>query len=153
MSYSTNDTNNLLGQELSEAVILFHQAVAQNLGMSATEWKCLDILRKSGPIQAKKLANETGLTTGAITGIIDRLEKKNYVKRERNDSDRRSVIIQPIFRQDLLEKVIPIFSSLGQAMGELAKQFTQEELIAIQRFINGSIKILVQQRKAIKDKK
>ena len=149
MKSTPDDASNLLGQELSEAVLLFHQTVAQKVGLSATEWKCLDILRRSGPVPARTLSDETGLTTGAITGIIDRLEKNGYVKRERNKLDRRSIIIQPLYRQDLIDKVVPIFNSLGEAMVVLSNQFSNDELKAIRKFMEGSILILKEQRKKL----
>ncbi|MGH2460296.1 MAG: MarR family winged helix-turn-helix transcriptional regulator, partial [Chloroflexota bacterium] len=79
-----NETGNLLGRELSTAVVLFHEAIAERLGMSATEWKCLDVLGRAGPITARELAEQTGLTTGAITGLVDRLERAGYVRRVPN---------------------------------------------------------------------
>ena len=52
----------LLGRELSTAVILFHQAVAERAGLTATDWKCLDLLDRMGPLTAGQLADEVGLT-------------------------------------------------------------------------------------------
>jgi hypothetical protein len=71
-----------LGRELSAAVVLFHEAVAAQLGMSATEWRCLSLLSQQGPATAGRLAQLSGFTTGAITGIVDRLERAGYARRE-----------------------------------------------------------------------
>ena len=62
-------------RETSTVTILFHQAIADRLGMNVTDHKCAGILSRSGPITAGELARRTGLTTGAITGVIDRLEQ------------------------------------------------------------------------------
>ncbi len=62
-------------RETSTVTILFHQAIADRLGMNVTDHKCAGILARSGPITAGELARRTGLTTGAITGVIDRLEQ------------------------------------------------------------------------------
>ncbi len=82
-------------RELSTATILFHQAVADRLGMNVTDHKCAGILTQSGPITAGDLAVRTGLTTGAVTGVIDRLEKAGFVRRVRDGTDRRRVIVEP----------------------------------------------------------
>src|SRR5579862_3079248 len=82
-------------RQLSAATILFHQAVADRLGMNITDHKCADILARTGPITAGELARRTGLTTGAITGVIDRLEKAGFVRRVRDENDRRRVIVEP----------------------------------------------------------
>jgi hypothetical protein len=74
----------MFGRELSETVILYHEAIARKIGISATEWKCLELLTRKRPVTAKHLAEASGLTTGAITGIVDRLEKVGYVSREDN---------------------------------------------------------------------
>src|SRR6266852_1771624 len=82
-------------REMSAATIMFHQAIADRLGMNITDHKCADILSRTGPITAGELAQRTGLTTGAITGVIDRLEKAGFVCRAKDPSDRRRVILSP----------------------------------------------------------
>src|SRR5215831_20090383 len=72
-------------RELSAATIMFHQAIADRLGMNVTDHKCADILLRTGPITAGELAQRTGLTTGAITGVIDRLEQAGFVRRAKED--------------------------------------------------------------------
>jgi DNA-binding MarR family transcriptional regulator len=131
-----------LGRELSSAVILFHEAVASRLGMSATEWKCLGLLGQHGPSTAGRLAELSGFTTGAITGIVDRLEKAGYVRRESNPRDRRSVIIHPVRSRELGEQVAPIFASLGRAMAELTGRYSARELAVIQDYFERTIQVL-----------
>lgn len=131
-----------LGQELSTAVVLFHEAIASQLGMSATEWKCLGLLDQHGPSTAGKLAQLSGFTTGAITGIVDRLEQAGYAKREPNPNDRRSIIICAQGLGEFKQRVGPIFASLGRAMGTLAGRYRSEELAAIQSYLEGMIQVL-----------
>src|SRR5262245_4409010 len=83
-------------RQLSTATILFHQAIADRLGLNVTDHKCADILLRTGPVTAGELARQTGLTTGAITGVIDRLEKAGFVRRIRDADDRRRVIVEPL---------------------------------------------------------
>jgi DNA-binding MarR family transcriptional regulator len=131
-----------LGRELSTAVILFHEAVASRLGLSAAEWKCLGLLDEGGPATAGRLAERSGFTTGAITGIVDRLEKAGYVRREPNPKDRRSVIIQPVPNRALREQVTPIFASLGRAMAAVAGRYSARELAAIHDYLERTIQTL-----------
>jgi DNA-binding MarR family transcriptional regulator len=140
----------LLGRELSTAVVLFHQAVADTLGLSATEWKCIDVLVRSGPTTAKQLAELAGLTTGGVTGVVDRLERAGYVRREANPKDRRSVIIHPHRIERINARAGPIFGALGQAMVELASRFSPEELEVVQRFLVGMTDVLRAQTTALR---
>src|SRR5215468_4932005 len=91
-------------REMSAATVMFHQAVADRLGMNITDHKCADILARTGPITAGDLARRTGLTTGAITGVIDRLEREGFVRRVRDPHDRRRVIVEPVVKR--MEQVI-----------------------------------------------
>src|SRR5699024_4194273 len=60
--------------DLSTAVVLFHEAIAQRLGLSAADLKALGLIMRDGPLTAGALAQRTGLTPGAVTGLVDRLE-------------------------------------------------------------------------------
>src|SRR5215831_9951895 len=122
----------LMGEfrQLSAATIMFHQAVADRLGMNVTDHKCADILERNGPMTAGELAQRTGLTTGAITGVIDRLEEAGFARRAKDPGDRRRVIIEPCRKR--LERVIaPLFESMARATDELCARFTTEELAVI----------------------
>src|SRR5437016_14634192 len=72
---------------------IFSQTVADSAGISSSDLECLDFLNLEGRVTAGRLAEVTGLTTGAITGVVDRLEKAGFVRRERDDNDRRKVFI------------------------------------------------------------
>src|SRR5688572_30625000 len=82
-------------RELCERTNLLHQAIAERVGLSATELKCIEFANRARrPITAGELAELTGLSTGAITGIVDRLEKASFVRREKDPKDRRQVYIR-----------------------------------------------------------
>jgi DNA-binding MarR family transcriptional regulator len=125
-----------LGDEfrrLSTATILFHQAVADRLGMHVTDHKCADILLQTGPITAGELARRTGLTSGTITAVIDRLEKAGFVRRAKDPGDRRRVVIEPLAGR-IEEKIGPLFQSMAHAMAELCAQYSTRELALIRDF-------------------
>src|SRR5688572_19438670 len=97
----------IVGFRLSTATILFHAAVADRLGINVTDVKCYSLLRQRGAMTAGELSEKTGLTTGAITGVVDRLEKAGLVQRRRDAHDRRRVIVELLHNpahEQLLQK-------------------------------------------------
>src|SRR5919109_1824865 len=72
----------------------FDQAVADALGLNRTDMRCLDILDREGRMTAGRLAEATGLTTGAVTTVLDRLEQAGYARRVRDTDDRRRVYVE-----------------------------------------------------------
>ena len=139
---SSAPRQDLVGRELSDAVIFFHEAIAANLGMSAAEWKCLGLIDQYGPSTASRLAELSGFTTGAITGVVDRLERAGYVRRAPHPTDRRSVIVEPLHLKGLKERIMPIFQSLGRAMAEVTGHYSPAELSAIARFVADTTETL-----------
>src|SRR6516165_3630549 len=98
-------------RQLSAATILFHQAIADRLGMNITDHKCADMLARNGAMTAGDLADYAGLTTGAITGVIDRLEKAGFVHRVKDPHDRRRVIVEPLSKR-MEKEIAPLFQSM-----------------------------------------
>src|SRR5262245_12511442 len=83
-----------LGRQLGAATVMFHAAVGDRMGLSVTDQKCLDIaMREPAPLTAGRLAELSGLSTGAVTGVLDRLERTGHLHRERDPHDRRKVVI------------------------------------------------------------
>ncbi|NBC19030.1 MAG: MarR family transcriptional regulator [Bacteroidetes bacterium] len=139
------------GRALSTAEILFHRAVAESVGLSPGDHKYLDVLIQNGPMSAGQLAERTGLTTGAVTGIIDRLEKAGLVRRARDPEDRRKVIIE--LREDEAGKRIgPAFAGLGEAMETLNADYTDEELGIILDYMTRCADILREQTQRLRDR-
>src|SRR5438445_9663072 len=77
----------------STATVLFHHAVADRLGLGPTDHKCLDLLREHGALTGSGLAAITGLTSGAITGVVARLERAGFLRRESDSNDGRRQIL------------------------------------------------------------
>lgn len=131
-------------RETSALSVLFSQAIADRVGMSATDLEALDTLIRHGPMTAGRLAELTGLTTGAITGLVDRLERRGYVRRERNPTDRRSVIIQPL-REEAIRDLGPYYAAMSAAMDELMARYSDEELAVILDFLTRAVAIAADQ--------
>src|SRR6266568_4981316 len=83
-----------LARRHSTAVVLFHHAVAERLGLGPTDHKCLDLLRERGAMTGSDLAAITDLTSGAITGVVARLERAGYLRREPDPQDGRKQILR-----------------------------------------------------------
>lgn len=121
-------------RQLSTATILFHGAIADRLGIHVTDHKCAEILLRTGPITAGELAQLTGLTTGAITGLIDRLERAGFVRRAKDPGDRRRVVVEPVAER--IERDIgPLFESVARAMADLCAQYSTQELVVVRDFL------------------
>lgn len=99
MSKERNELLRELAEESRRSTldsVYFLQAVAERSGMNLTDLQCIAILISTGPITAGQLAETTGLTTGAVTGVIDRMERAGYVRREKDPGDGRRVVVQPV---------------------------------------------------------
>ncbi len=80
-----------INQNLNE---VFDEAARTRLGVNATDLRSLDIIQRLDGVTAGELAREAGLTTGAVTSVIDRLERAGYVERESDPNDRRKVLVK-----------------------------------------------------------
>src|SRR5215470_5290693 len=87
-----------LGRKISTQTVFLHQAIAQTVGLNATDTKCIDLIlsHPDGTMTAGELSQKTGLTTGAITHILDRLERRHFIARARDARDRRKVLIRAL---------------------------------------------------------
>src|SRR3954468_3191892 len=132
-------------RELEEAMrrssaqgVLFGQTVANVAGISGSDLECLDFLNLEGRVTAGRLAEVTGLTTGAITGVIDRLEKAGFVRRERDESDRRKVFIVVV--PEGAARIARFYVPMQQAMHKLWNRYSEEELRLLLRFASEGYK-------------
>ena len=134
-----------LGRELSAHTIFFHELVAQKLGLNATDTRCLDLVTRAGKqeLTAGDLGRATGLTTGAITGILDRLETAGLIDRVRDPNDRRRVIVRA--RPEAAGRVANLYEGLGTAMMKLATSYSTAELELIGGFLERNLAILKEQ--------
>jgi DNA-binding MarR family transcriptional regulator len=117
-----------LGRTMSTQTVFLHQAIAQTIGLNATDTKCVDLILQSrdGALTAGQLSDMSGLTSGAITHILDRLEKRNFIERRRDTADRRKVYVR--VRLESIASVIPRYEAIGQAYLALAEQYDDEDL-------------------------
>jgi DNA-binding MarR family transcriptional regulator len=108
-------------------------AVAELLGVNRTDILCLDILARLGTVPAGRLAEESRLTTGAITAVLDRLEHAGYVRRLNDPADRRRVLVETTNRfRELAEHA---WGPVAEELLSSGNRFTQEQLDGIREFL------------------
>ncbi|WP_394839522.1 MarR family transcriptional regulator [Pendulispora rubella] len=140
-----------LGRELSARTILFHQAIAERVGLSVTDHKCLDIASRAameGPLNAGRLAELTGLTTGAVTGVLDRLEKAGFVRREKDPDDRRQVLVRLL--PDRVPELMAVFAPFAKAWEEMCSRYTVEELARVHDFFRTTLDFMRQETERVR---
>jgi len=101
------------GREQSRLSVLFRELVARRFGISAADGECVDFLMEVGSATAGDLAKLTGLTSGAITGVIGRLKKAGLVTAKRDPQDRRRVVVRLI--EERLKKGVALYASYLKA--------------------------------------
>ena len=113
--------------EMGGLSALFSAAVAARAGINSTDLESLDLLRRHGPMTAGRLATLTGLTTGAVTGVIDRLERRGFAHRQQDPADRRRVVVAADVRRAERE-LGPLYAEFGAAMTAIVARYSDEEI-------------------------
>jgi DNA-binding MarR family transcriptional regulator len=119
-------------REYSVGMVSFHQAVGRILGLNVTDMKCLDVMTMKGSATPSQLAEQTGLSSGATTAMIDRLEKAGLVERHPHPKDRRGTVL--LLTKQAMQKLPLLFESLGNAMLVLISGYSQRELAVLADF-------------------
>ena len=118
----------------SAVTVMFHSAVAAKQGLNATEEKTLDHLQRQGPLTAKDLAELTGLAPASVTGLLDRLEGKGFVRRVKHPTDKRRVLVEP--NQEKLAELAVFFEDRARDIVEACQEFSTDELSTVIRFLS-----------------
>ena len=126
---------------------LFRNAMNEKAGLNATDMECLRLLFIKGIATPSELARHTGLTSGATTAMLDRLEKADLIERRPNPNDRRGTLIAPV--KSGAEKVASWFESARQAQDELLSGYSESELEIISNVFERFTKLWDQEREKI----
>jgi DNA-binding MarR family transcriptional regulator len=109
----------------------FDNEALRQLGVNPTDGRCLDIIDNEGPLTAGRLAELSGLTTAAVTTVLDRLERAGYARRVRDESDRRRVLVE--LTPDFAKRASRIWEPLGRdAFAEFSKLSLDDLRVAVQ---------------------
>lgn len=135
------------GRRLSTAVVLFHEAVGARLGLSAADQRAMALIEREAPVTAGRLAELTGLTPGAVTGLLDRLERAGYVRRSQDPGDRRRVLVSPA--PERRPEVGDAFAELGRDMAAFMADYDERELALIVDYVQNTIAVLERQTRRL----
>lgn len=135
------------GRRLSTAVVLFHETLGQCLGLSAVDHRALTLILDHAPLTAGTLAQLTGLTPGAVTGLADRLERAGYIRRTPDPRDRRRIVIEPV--GDGMTGLDEVFVDLGTAMSKFMAKYDERELATIADYVDNTIEVLQEQTRRL----
>ncbi len=116
-------------REYGISTVLFRQAVGEILGVNATDMECLALIFFKGLATPSELARYTGLTTGATTAMLDRLEKAHLIERHPNPQDRRGTLI--VLTNERTEEIGAMFASAREAIDRLTSSYSESELETI----------------------
>lgn len=129
-----------LSQQYSYSTIQLHEAVGRKAGLTGTDHKYLGFLIQKGQMTAGELSRMTGLTTGSVTGLIDRLEEKKFVNRRYIQDDRRKVIIEPNTRY-IMEIFDPLYKEFRSKTEKLISSFSSQEIKIIEMFLTKATQL------------
>jgi DNA-binding MarR family transcriptional regulator len=129
-------------RRVSSQGAMFAKTVADRAGISSADMDCIDFVNVEGRMTAGRLAELTGLTTGAITGVVDRLEKAGFVRRERDETDRRKVFIVPVAER-MMEMGRP-FELVRRVMQKQCDAYSEAELKFLVRYGNESYQSMLE---------
>jgi len=115
---------------------IYASVVADLVGISSSDMDCMDFLNLEGRMTAGRLAELTGLTTGAITGVVDRMEKAGLVHRERDAGDRRKVFI--VAAEESMARLGRLYQPLQRAMQKQSGRYSDAELRLLLRYASES---------------
>jgi DNA-binding MarR family transcriptional regulator len=139
-----------LSQQYAYTSIRMHEAIARKAGFSGTDHKYLGFLLQKGQMTAGELAGLTGLTTGAVTGLIDRFEKKKLVKRQFDKDDRRKVFIIPD-TEKIMALLEPLYKEFRNNSEKLIASFQDDDLKVLETYFSKAIEIMDETTHKLKD--
>lgn len=124
------------GQEHGSACAGYHIAIDARLGLSPSDARALDLLERLGPLTAGELVAHSGLAPASVTGLIDRLERRGFVRRVRHGRDRRRVIVEVVRART--SRTGPFDREYGRALDDLYAGYSDEQLATILDFMTES---------------
>lgn len=126
-----------LSRKLGAQQMLRSAVIARRVGLHPSDLECLDLLLLSGPCAAGSIMAHTGLTSGAVTAMIDRLERRGLVVRTRHPADRRR--IQVTVNQGAIAPIAAFYASGALRWEAALVEFSQDELATIERFLEQAL--------------
>ena len=137
-------------QLFAARLVLFHQKVAERLGVTATEFKCFRLLEQLGPLSMTTLSHEAGLQIGTVSGLIDRLEAAGFVRRQRDATDKRRLVL--VARSGASARVNPLCREQGEAMAAFLEGYSERDFDLLMTFLTEAGEILARSQRGLRKK-
>ena len=128
-----------------------HESIGRKIGLTGTDHKYLGFLIQKGQMTAGELALLTGLTTGSVTGLIDRFENKKLVKRQPDKTDRRKIIIVPNIDR-ITKLVTPFYSNYQNKTDDLFVSFNSDELNILEKYFHKALELMNKEIEKVNEK-
>jgi DNA-binding MarR family transcriptional regulator len=138
-----------LSRRWSAQNVLRSAAIARRVGLHPSDLECLDLLLLGGPCTAGDIMAHTGLTSGAVTAMVDRLVRRGLVSRARDTTDRRR--IQVTVDRQAIAPIATFFASGALRWESLLAEFTQAELAIVERFLGQALAAAVELTAELRD--
>lgn len=117
--------------------VLLHHTVAGKAGLNVTDLQCLNLLSLDGPVTPGRLAQAMGITTGgAITAVVDRLERAGYVRRGRDPHDRRRVMVELV--PEAMARIADYFEPVAASVQARFSELSDDQLRTLLEFASGN---------------
>jgi DNA-binding MarR family transcriptional regulator len=142
------ETVRKVGQQYAYSSLQLHEAIARKAGFTGTDHKYLGFFLQKGNLTAGELAALSGLTTGAVTGLIDRFEKKGLVKRVSDKEDRRKVVVVPN-TEKIMALLKPLYGPFQKESDKMLGTFSDKELLVIESYLLRATELAIQTRLAL----
>ena len=124
-------------RKVGAQAVLISDLVATRVGINSTDLECLDLLQLNGPITAGQMSARSGLTTGATTAMIDRLERAGYVRRRRDSGDRRVVVVEVL--EHCGSHIAPLYQPIQKELEKLHARYSNRELEIVVRYLTEAL--------------
>jgi len=141
---------NMGAREYGISTVLFRHAVAEILGVNVTDMECLALIFFKGLATPSELARYTGLTSGATTAMLDRLEKAHLIERRPNPQDRRGTLI--VLTNERTEEVGAMFASGREAIDGLTSSYSESELETIADYFRRLVIVWEEEREKLRQR-
>jgi DNA-binding MarR family transcriptional regulator len=130
-------------RSFSNQVSFYAEAVAASVGIHPTDLDCLSVIALEGAVTPGHLADVSGLTSGAVTGVIDRLERGGLVRRHADPTDRRRVVVEPV--HDALARVATAYVPMLSASAQMATRYDDDQLATIIDYVTRATPMLLEE--------
>lgn len=124
-------------RKVGAQAVLISDLVAARVGLNASDLECLDLLYLAGATTAGRLAAHTGLTSGATTAVIDRLERAGFVHRRRDRSDRRLVLVEVV--KSTAKQISPYYDLLRELLARVNDRYADHDLATIADYLSRAL--------------